>query len=312
MKRFYPIFVVSIFIFPLVSFAAFDRDLFNGMKGGADITELQEFLTSENVYSGPVTGNFFNLTQDAVKKFQEREGIIPARGYFGALTRARANIIAVSRSGIPGASSNASLIQYLQSRIAALQAQLEVLQVQAKEIPLVQASTSPAVIATTSEIIVTPPPPAVEFRIAGSGVMPFPYAVVTPLKIGDITLSNRMASDVLINQIMFDLSDAMNSPNNRNRQVFFVLRDGPGGDIVSRTAFTFHSKPPYANDGTLNSALLNLSYPVLIKVGSEKVVGFSIENLELVLSGKLKFDLNMISATTALTPVGTVSFTFGQ
>ena len=73
--------------------ALFTKDLYFGLQGDSDVTKLQEFLTSEGVYSGPITGNFFSLTLTGVKNFQSREGIAPVAGYFGPKTRSAANAI---------------------------------------------------------------------------------------------------------------------------------------------------------------------------------------------------------------------------
>lgn len=80
------------FLMPSFAFATFEFDL-SYRSQGEEVIELQEFLTSENLYSGPITGNFFSLTLKGVKDFQVREGITPVSGYFGPKTRARANNI---------------------------------------------------------------------------------------------------------------------------------------------------------------------------------------------------------------------------
>lgn len=69
----------------------FDTDLSFGMQNNADIAKLQEFLADQKLYTGPITGNFYSLTLRAVSAFQRKEGIVPAAGYFGLKTRARAN-----------------------------------------------------------------------------------------------------------------------------------------------------------------------------------------------------------------------------
>src|SRR3989344_8987855 len=69
----------------------FNRDLYVGMRGN-DVSNLQEFLTEEGYYAGPVSGYFGLLTVQAVKKFQSAHGINPT-GYFGPRTRAIANQI---------------------------------------------------------------------------------------------------------------------------------------------------------------------------------------------------------------------------
>lgn len=70
----------------------FDKDLYFGLKSDSGVSNLQEFLTEQGYYTGPISGNFFLLTMDAVKKFQEAQGLNPT-GYFGAATRGAANNI---------------------------------------------------------------------------------------------------------------------------------------------------------------------------------------------------------------------------
>ena len=86
-----------IFLIPSFAMAeGFDRDLQFGMQNNSDVIKLQQFLTEQGVYSGPVSGGFFSLTHKSIKKFQIREGIKPASGYFGLKTRTRANAILVT------------------------------------------------------------------------------------------------------------------------------------------------------------------------------------------------------------------------
>lgn len=84
--------LMGVLLFPAVSFAAFDLDLRYG-SAGAEVFELQEFLTAEGVYTGPITGNFYSLTLAGVKAFQTRESVQPVSGFFGPLTRAKANAL---------------------------------------------------------------------------------------------------------------------------------------------------------------------------------------------------------------------------
>ncbi len=65
--------------------SAFARNLAMGSRGD-DVTALQNRLTSEGVYSGPITGYFGSLTAQAVKAFQAKYGIAQA-GKVGPLTR---------------------------------------------------------------------------------------------------------------------------------------------------------------------------------------------------------------------------------
>jgi len=88
-----------------------------GMSGN-DVTELQKLLTSEGVYSGPITGYFGPLTQAAVKAYQLKHGL-PGTGFVGQLTRAQLN-----SSQVLGASTTSASAEALQAQIAVLQNKL--------------------------------------------------------------------------------------------------------------------------------------------------------------------------------------------
>ena len=79
-------------VFPLISQASFDTNFKYGSRDER-IKEIQEFLTDQGLYSGPITGNYYSLTRKAVIAFQARENISPAYGFWGSLTRAKANSI---------------------------------------------------------------------------------------------------------------------------------------------------------------------------------------------------------------------------
>ncbi|MEK7115311.1 MAG: peptidoglycan-binding domain-containing protein [Patescibacteria group bacterium] len=64
----------------------FDRDLYFGLGEDGDVKNLQKLLTDIGLYNGPITGNFFEQTRDAVKKFQRKNGIKDT-GYVGPVTR---------------------------------------------------------------------------------------------------------------------------------------------------------------------------------------------------------------------------------
>lgn len=71
----------------------FNTDLTIGSKG-SDVTELQQWLVSKGYLqmpAGVAYGYFGTLTQSAVAKFQAENGISPAVGYFGPITRAKLN-----------------------------------------------------------------------------------------------------------------------------------------------------------------------------------------------------------------------------
>lgn len=93
------LFVILLFVVGFVPFnvhgadISFSRNLYFGMQKDSDVTKLQEFLTDQGLYSGPITGNFFSLTLKAVKQFQINQGISPAAGFFGPVTRIKVNAV---------------------------------------------------------------------------------------------------------------------------------------------------------------------------------------------------------------------------
>jgi peptidoglycan hydrolase-like protein with peptidoglycan-binding domain len=78
-------------LIPSTAFAAtFTHNLSYGVTT-TDVSQLQQFLADEGLYSGTITATFGSLTRSAVIAFQKQEGIVPANGYFGSVTRADAN-----------------------------------------------------------------------------------------------------------------------------------------------------------------------------------------------------------------------------
>ena len=71
----------------------FLKTLSFGLRKNPDVTKLQELLKADGVYDGPVTGNFFGLTREAVKRFQKKYGFEQV-GVVGPLTRKKLNEIA--------------------------------------------------------------------------------------------------------------------------------------------------------------------------------------------------------------------------
>lgn len=69
--------------------SAFARSLSQGSRGD-DVTKLQERLTAEGVYTGPITGYFGVLTRAAVEAYQEMKGLEKV-GVVGPKTRAELN-----------------------------------------------------------------------------------------------------------------------------------------------------------------------------------------------------------------------------
>jgi len=90
--KYTPIIALILLAFPaLASAATFNTNLYYGVQDKPDVTALQEFLTVQGDYSGPVTGNFYSLTLAGVEEFQARNNISPVSGYFGILSRGVAN-----------------------------------------------------------------------------------------------------------------------------------------------------------------------------------------------------------------------------
>lgn len=87
---------------------AFTRDLTVGVSAGDDVLCLQRYLNSAGFRvaasgagsPGNETRFFGPLTQAAVGKWQAANGVSPAAGYFGSISRARYN--ALAGGGVPG------------------------------------------------------------------------------------------------------------------------------------------------------------------------------------------------------------------
>lgn len=75
---------------PSAGACSFARDLTLGAKG-EDVTCLQNYLTSTGHYSfsGGATGYFGSVTKNAAAAWQAANGVSPAVGYFGSLSRAK-------------------------------------------------------------------------------------------------------------------------------------------------------------------------------------------------------------------------------
>ncbi|HOM33478.1 MAG TPA: peptidoglycan-binding domain-containing protein [Candidatus Paceibacterota bacterium] len=76
-----------------VSCTTFQKDLYYGMENSWEVKCLQTLLKEKepSLYpSGLVTGNYLELTKQAVQKYQQKYGL-PQTGYFGPLTRELAN-----------------------------------------------------------------------------------------------------------------------------------------------------------------------------------------------------------------------------
>ncbi len=294
-------------LLPLFASAAFfDRDLFFGMRGEPDVTRLQEFLKGEGVYSGPITGNFFNLTREGVSSFQRREGIEPSLGYFGPKSRVRANTLLGVKPVLPSAPVvKEDPVAALMAQIQALEAQIKALQAQST---VVTAPTPPP--APLAPVPPPTPPPPTELRVSGGPtVNSFPASVVNPIKLGDFTITNGTADKILFAQIILSVSDDMNSPINRGRDVIFVLRKGPttADEIITSTKLRLNSNSP--QPGSPHLYQIGLSYPFEFQPGEARQLGLWLDSFEYVISGTLMVEFNNFLATTPISPKGTFNFT---
>lgn len=289
-----------------VSAVTFEQDLYFGMSDNPEVTMLQEFLRDKGIYDGPITGNFLSLTKQAVMAFQEKEGIIPAFGYFGPKTRSWANVIMSS-----AAPSREEQIALLKAQIQALEVQVAALIAQRQPnvspspmpSPSVSPSSSPTPVPTPS------PTPVIELRISGSLTQRFPDIAVSPLKLGDITITNTTDHPILFNQFKLDIYDAMNSSLNRNKTVIFKLRNGTTtfDSLISETNFLVNSEPPpYGMES--NRRQLDVSFPITIQKGETKITSLWIENLDYVIGGYLRIEMLNAYISNGVIPQGRFAF----
>jgi peptidoglycan hydrolase-like protein with peptidoglycan-binding domain len=181
---------------------SFNRDLYFGMRGDPDVMKLQQFLAQHGEYSGPITGNFFSLTREAVKKFQAAQNIIPATGYFGPLARAQAN-------EIPGGLQ--AQISDLLRQVAALQKQLQASQASPAVPP--PASPTPAPIPTpVPPPVVTVGPAITMSGVTAAGLGPTSNRGKTTVDdIGTITFTASSFGAIVLNTIKLNIAGTLAS-----------------------------------------------------------------------------------------------------
>lgn len=103
-----PILFVSIFSkVSAQTVTQFNNNLYWNISSSysADVKMLQQFLTNQGLYTGPINGSYLTQTYNAVVAFQKANSIIPSSGYFGPSSRGKANEIlktknATSLSGV--------------------------------------------------------------------------------------------------------------------------------------------------------------------------------------------------------------------
>ena len=120
MKKILVAVLFSIFTVSIANAAtSFETDLSFGITGSAKVTTLQEFLRDQGLYTGPITGNFFTLTKNAVIAFQKAHSV-NGTGYFGPLTRQKANVLLKTPANNISVSSLEEQITKLQLELKAM------------------------------------------------------------------------------------------------------------------------------------------------------------------------------------------------
>jgi peptidoglycan hydrolase-like protein with peptidoglycan-binding domain len=90
----------------LGSCSLFNTDMTTG-RSGNDVTALQRFLISRgHAIPAGATGYFGEQTRSALAQFQSQNGISPAIGYFGPVTRGRINALCATQQTPPTNTNN--------------------------------------------------------------------------------------------------------------------------------------------------------------------------------------------------------------
>jgi len=92
MKKLIAVLVGVLLLLPSLTMALepFNKDLRYGMTKNAEVKRMQEFLRDEGLYKGAITGNYYTLTRDAVRKYQKNNGL-KVTGLFDKVTRSKVN-----------------------------------------------------------------------------------------------------------------------------------------------------------------------------------------------------------------------------
>jgi PKD repeat protein len=102
-----PIISSACVLVPTFALASFDTNLGYGRSGSA-VLVLQQFLISQgDLTSDDASGHFGRDTLAGLKVFQSQQGISPVTGFFGPITRAKANTL-LGRKSSSGHSARTS------------------------------------------------------------------------------------------------------------------------------------------------------------------------------------------------------------
>lgn len=164
--------LIGVFCLQSPAFAAFDTNLKYGVRNSDDVREVQEFLQDNGVYNGPVTGNFYTLTLQAVRKFQAKYKINPVNGVWGTSTRTVADslLAEVVENTVPSSVTSTPIVEAivyppavdLCSNIEGKQFILPYGMVRNGDtcaVPVVFVAPVPVVV---TPVVTPPPPPVVE------------------------------------------------------------------------------------------------------------------------------------------------------
>ena len=193
---------------------SFNKNLYFGLKNDSDVTRLQQFLTDEEFYNGPVNGNFFSLTLAAVKKFQEARGIIPVLGYVGPKTREILNKELVAKALPKTPEDISKLINDLLAQVKKLEEQLAAAKV-AEDAQKVAPVPAPAPAPAPSPVPAPAPAPKTDLDSSLKIVISYPSVTlntydnvtITEFKISDDVLGEKVA----IKRIKFTNNGTLNS-----------------------------------------------------------------------------------------------------
>jgi peptidoglycan hydrolase-like protein with peptidoglycan-binding domain len=95
----------------------FTKDLRYGVKNSAAVRDLQQFLKDQGDFNYDLTGNFYSVTQTAVKKFQQEQAI-KITGVFDKTTRDRANeLLSISDQNFSDVTATAPASQNISASV---------------------------------------------------------------------------------------------------------------------------------------------------------------------------------------------------
>jgi hypothetical protein len=244
----------------------FTQSLYYGLQGNSQVTQLQEFLTSQNLYSGPITGNYYFLTLGAVKAFQTQQGITPAAGYFGPMTMAAANKIADSEVGAsnnqaisetgtstpsiaPASSTTQFQLQALLQKVALLEKQLQAqqsgIQQQSQTLQQIAQNTIPPVVTvptpTPTQSQGSTPTPTASITVNGSAnAINIPYNTAATISWHSTNANSCSVSPTGWSGI----SSNQSTGNLTASQTYTVSCSGAGGSVSAGVTVNVAAMPP--------------------------------------------------------------------